>query len=461
MRPLVLIVDDEAPARYGMRRALEREGYEIIEADSVSSAQPLVRSRRPQTVLLDIRLASDSGLEYLPSLVSEPQPPVVIIVTAHGNERLAVEAIKRGAFDYLAKPFEIDELRMLVRNAVEVSRLRAENEALKHQLANTETFGGLVGSSPPIRAVYSLIGKVAPTGISVLITGESGTGKEVTASEIHVRSGRSGSLVAVNCAALPADLIESELFGHEKGAFTGATSRRMGKFEAASGGTLFLDEIGDMSLATQSKLLRVLEEKLFQRLGSNENLSADVRVITATNKDLEAEVAAKRFREDLYYRICGVTIRMPALRDRKPDIPALIRFFSDRFSAAYKGRALGIPEAVYKVSLDYHWPGNIRQLRNSIERAVVLSDDEDLSLKVLSEELRAKPANLEEISPEGDKTAPDPDFKEAKREFERKYIERCLERAGWNITQAAGLLGLHRQSLQHKIKELGLMKKYL
>ncbi|HET9529744.1 MAG TPA: sigma-54 dependent transcriptional regulator, partial [Blastocatellia bacterium] len=274
MQSIVLIVDDEPASRYGMRRALEKEGYIILEAENISEADRLVEERSPHAVLLDVKLASESGLDYLPTLVSRRLAPVVIIVTAHGSERMAVEAIKTGAYDYLAKPFEVDELRILVRNAVEAYNLRSENELLRNELAGTETFGQLIGSSPSMVRVYSLIEKVAQTDANVLITGESGTGKEMVAREIHARSrASSGPFVALNCAAMPEELIESELFGHEKGSFTGATGKRVGKFEAADKGTLFLDEIGDMSLTTQAKVLRVLEDKKFQRLGSNELLS--------------------------------------------------------------------------------------------------------------------------------------------------------------------------------------------
>src|SRR5215510_2326643 len=316
MKSVVLIVDDEPAARHGMRRALEREGYTTLEAADLDETRQTITSQPPDVVLLDVRLASQSGLDYLPELVALESPPVVIIVTAHGSERTAVQAIKLGAFDYLSKPFDVDELRILVRNAVETHSLREENEKLRRELAATGNFGQLIGSSPSMERVYSLIEKVAPTDVTVLITGESGTGKELVAREIHSRSrNSSGPFVTLNCAAMPQELIESELFGHEKGAFTGAQTRRAGKFEAADQGTLFLDEIGDMSLSTQAKVLRVIEEKKFQRLGSNETLSSDARIISATNKALETEVEAGRFREDLYYRLCVVRINLPLLRD--------------------------------------------------------------------------------------------------------------------------------------------------
>jgi DNA-binding NtrC family response regulator len=464
MESLVLIIDDEPAARYGMRRALEKEGYTIAEADGVRSAEQLAEKRAPSVVLLDVKLASESGLDYLPTLASRKAAPMVIIVTAHGSERLAIEAIRKGAYDYLAKPFDVDELRILVRNAVQAFQLRSENERLRNELAGTNTYGQLIGSSPAMTRVYSMIEKIAQTDVSVLITGESGTGKEVVAREIHARSrNRPGAFVALNCAAMPEELIESELFGHEKGAFTGASGKRIGKFEAADKGTLFLDEIGDMSLSTQAKVLRVLEDKKFQRLGSNDTVSSDVRIISATNKDLKLEVEQGRFREDLYYRLCVVNISLPPLRERKSDIPSLVQSFCNRYSLAYRSEPVGISKEALKVILDYRWPGNVRQLRNLIERAVVLTDTDQITLDVIPEEMLSNEVLEDDLMQDmSDITVPASlNFKEAKKEFERKYIEKCLNQTSGNITQAAALLGMHRQSLQHKIKELGLAKKFV
>ncbi|MEK6324021.1 MAG: sigma-54 dependent transcriptional regulator [Acidobacteriota bacterium] len=464
MKSVVLIVDDEPAARYGMKRALEKEGYTILEADSLATADEAVENYAPGVVLLDVRLASGSGLEYLPTLVSREYPPVVIIVTAHGSERMAVQAIKLGAYDYLSKPFDVDELRILVRNAVETHSLRTDNAKLRRELAATGTFGQLIGSSSAMEAVYSLIEKVAQTDVTVLITGESGTGKEMVAREIHLRSrNSSGPFVSLNCAALPGELIESELFGHEKGAFTGASGRRVGKFEAANGGTLFLDEIGDMSLSTQAKVLRAIEERTFQRLGSNETFSTDARIVSATNKLLEKEVESGRFREDLYYRLCVVKINLPPLRDRKTDIPALANAFCHRFSLAYKDEPLKISKSALKVLLEYDWPGNARQLRNSIERAVVLTDSAEITVEALPEEILSdRSPGRPTVAASGRITASQSqDFRTAKKEFERQFIEDSLDQAGGNVTKAAAKLGMHRQSLQHKIKELGLSKRFV
>ncbi|MEW6208305.1 MAG: sigma-54 dependent transcriptional regulator, partial [Acidobacteriota bacterium] len=424
----------------------------------------IVDRQSPAAVLLDVKLADESGLDYLPRLIARKNAPVVLIVTAHGSERTAVEAIKKGAYDYLAKPFDVDELRILVRNAVETFQLRAENERLRNAVAGSGTFGNLIGSSPQMEKVYSLIEKVAQTDVSVLIMGESGTGKEMVAREIHSRSRiKSGPFVALNCAAMPEELIESELFGHEKGAFTGAAARRAGKFEIADKGTLFLDEIGDMSPKTQAKVLRVLEEKKFQRLGSNEELSTDARIISATNKQLAEEVKAQKFREDLYYRLCVVAINLPPLRERKTDIPALAQAFCNRFAIAYKGTPVSLSKEVIKVFLDYGWPGNIRQLKNVLEQAVVLTDSGEITLDVISEEIISKLQIKQGVQQTDDLVSVSMSlgFRDAKRDFEKKYIERCLEQTSGNITQAAALLDMHRQSLQHKIKELGLTKKFV
>jgi len=463
MPSTVLIIDDEPAARYGMRRALEKQGYAIVEAENTREAEEVITGSRPAVVLLDVKLASESGLDYLPDIVSRREAPVVIIVTAHGSERMAVEAIKKGAYDYLAKPFDVEELRILVRNALEAFTLRAENERLKNQLAGTETFGQLIGSSPSITRIYSIIDKVAQTDASVLITGESGTGKEMVAREIHARSrALTGPFIAVNCAAMPQELIESELFGHEKGAFTGAATRRVGKFEAANRGTLFLDEVGDMSLTTQAKVLRILDEKKFQRLGSNETLTTDARIISATNKDLKREVEAQNFREDLFYRLNVVSIHLPPLRERQSDIPALVQAFCDRYAVAYKRDSVSLSKSALKFLVQYEWPGNIRQLRNWIEKAVILSENEEIALDVFEEEIPIKDAIKKDLSEneEGINVAASLNFKDAKKEFERKYIERILNQTSGNITQAASILGMHRQSLQHKIRELGLTKRF-
>jgi DNA-binding NtrC family response regulator len=458
----VLIVDDEEAARYGMRRALEREGYVLDEADSTAAARRRVAAAAPDLVLLDVNLPGESGLDYLPELIQAPAPPLVVIITAHGSERMAVEAIKSGAHDYLAKPFEVDDLRLVVKNALETAALREENRALRTRLAGASSFGGMIGKSETMRRVFDTIEKVAETDVTVLILGESGTGKELVAEEIHRRSAhRTGEFVAMNCAAMPAELIESELFGHEKGAFTGAASRRKGKFEAASGGTIFLDEIGDMSLTTQAKVLRVLESRRIERLGGDASIPVDVRVVSATHKNLEAEIAEGRFRQDLYYRLRVVSLEVPPLRERREDIPLLSNEMLGRYASLYGLRCREIDPEAMRHLVQYTWPGNVRELRNAIERAVVLANGPSLTVEDLPPEI-ARGTSAPSAAPEGDSLEVPylQDFKEARREFERIYIERRLAETGGNVTRAAELLDMHRQSLQHKLRELGIKKRY-
>ncbi|HEY6186829.1 MAG TPA: sigma-54 dependent transcriptional regulator [Pyrinomonadaceae bacterium] len=470
----LLIVDDEEAARYGMRRALSGFGYSIEEAESVEAARALLQKQQTDLLLLDVNLPGTSGLDFLHELHgAESTAPLVILITAHGSERMAVEAIKSGAHDYLAKPFEVDDLRLAVKNAFETVRLRRENRSLRRRIEiEGAQRGSLIGGSAAIARVRALIEKVAETDATILVRGESGTGKELVAREIHERSTqrRSRAFVAVNCAALPSELIESELFGHEKGSFTGASARRQGKFEQADGGTLFLDEIGDMSPNVQAKLLRALEERRIERLGGNESIAVDVRIVSATHRPLEQDIVAGNFRADLFYRLRVVTIDIPPLRERREDIPILAESFARLASERYglPPRALA-PSALRRL-LEYEWPGNVRELRNVIERATILAEGEELTARDLPEELndgQAKP--VEEAAPTQAATdAPGglvvpftADFREDRREFERRYIARCLEESGGNVTRAASILGMHRQSLQHKLRELGLARRYV
>ena len=476
--PRILIVDDEEAARYGMARALK--SYAVAEAGSVDEARTLIAISRPDLMLLDINLPGTSGLEHLRELNQSGNAPPVVMITAHGSERTAVEAIKAGAYDYLAKPFEVDELRLVVKNALEAQGLRRENEKLKAELKAARGVGDLLGGSDQMRRIYDLIHKVAATDVTVLIHGESGTGKELVARAIHEESaqragsGRNGQFIAMNCAALPSELIESELFGHEKGAFTGAAGQRKGKFEQATGGTIFLDEIGDMSLNTQAKLLRVLEERKVERLGSSHSIPVDVRVVSATNRDLAKAVAEEKFRADLYYRLRVVQMDLPALRDRREDVPMLAESFLQTYAKRYGLKCTEISADAMKRLAAYDWPGNVRELRNAIERSVVLADGKSLTPYDLSEEIKsaksAPPKSAVSFQRET-QTAVDEssalqipfldDFREARREFERAYIERCLIETGGNVTRAAEKVGMHRQSLQQKLKDLGLTRRYV
>jgi DNA-binding NtrC family response regulator len=470
----VLVVDDEEAARYGMRRALGGFGYEVEEAGSVEEARTMVSARRPDLLLLDVNLPGTSGLEYLRELAGDAErAPLVVMVTAYGSERVAVEAIKSGAYDYLSKPFEIDDLRLVVKNALETVALRRENRSLRQRIElEGAQRGALIGNSEAMTRVRSMIEKVAETDATVLVRGESGTGKELVARELHERSShrRRGSFVAVNCAALPSELIESELFGHEKGAFTGAAARRRGKFEQADGGTLFLDEIGDMSANVQAKLLRALEERRIERLGGNDSIPVDVRIVSATHRPLEQDIEKGSFRADLFYRLQVVTVEIPPLRERREDIPLLAETFARQAAERYglPPRTLA-PSALRKL-VGYHWPGNVRELRNAVERALILAEGDEVAANDLPDDVGAgaKVAAKEAAAPAAPAFEPGAlavpftsDFREDRREFERRYIARCLEETGGNVTRAAAILGMHRQSLQHKLRELGLARRYV
>ncbi len=474
----LLIVDDEEASRYGMRRALTTFGYNVSEADSAEAARILIRQQEPDLMLLDVNLPGISGLDLLKELEEaktaadsgegSESGPLVIIITAHGSERMAVEAVKSGAYDYLSKPFELDELRLVVKNAAETVALRRENVSLRRRIeAETSGRGALIGNSAGMQRVRSMIDKVAETDATVLVRGESGTGKELVAREVHERNSvrSSGPFVAVNCAALPSELIESELFGHEKGAFTGAAGRREGKFEQANGGTLFLDEIGDMSSNVQAKLLRALEERRIERLGGNESIPVDVRIVSATHRPLEQEIAAGNFRADLFYRLRVVTIDIPPLRDRREDIPLLAETFTTAAAERYNLPLRQVGQSALRKLVDYDWPGNVRELKNTIERAAIMAEGEELRSQDLPDEImpaRETPQPAASSDGAGGLAVPfTADFREDRREFERRYISRCLEHTSGNVTKAAEILGMHRQSLQHKLRQLGLGRRYV
>jgi DNA-binding NtrC family response regulator len=454
-----------------------------------------LRQQQSDLMLLDVNLPGISGLDFLRELqnsdMSEPPAsaggssldrspagasrssgyrPLVIIITAHGSERMAVEAVKSGAYDYLSKPFELDELRLVVKNAAETVELRRENVSLRRRIeVERSQRGALIGASEGMQRVRAMIEKVAETDATVLVRGESGTGKELVARELHEKNSvrSQGPFVAVNCAALPSELIESELFGHEKGAFTGAAARRQGKFEQAHGGTLFLDEIGDMSSNVQAKLLRALEERRIERLGGNESIPVDVRIVSATHRPLEQEIAAGNFRADLFYRLRVMTIDIPPLRDRREDIPLLAETFTRAAAERYGLPLRLVAQSALRRLVDYEWPGNVRELKNTIERAAIMADGEELRSIDLPDEITtsASPGNIP--TDNGDSAAGGlsvpftAEFREDRREFERRYISRCLEHTQGNVTKAAEILGMHRQSLQHKLRQLGLGRRYV
>jgi DNA-binding NtrC family response regulator len=465
----LLIVDDEEAARYGMRRALSTLGYNISEAGSAEAARALIKQQPPDLMLLDVNLPGISGLEFLREIqANNGNAPLVIIITAHGSERMAVEAVKGGAYDYLSKPFELDDLRLAIKNAAETIELRRENYSLRRRIeVERSQRGALIGNSEAMQRVRAMIEKVAETDATVLVRGESGTGKELVAREIHERNSarRAAAFVAVNCAALPSELIESELFGHEKGAFTGAAARRQGKFEQADGGTLFLDEIGDMSSNVQAKLLRALEERRIERLGSNDSIPVDVRIVSATHRPLEQEISAGHFRADLFYRLRVVTIEIPPLRERREDIPLLAETFLKGAAERYELPMRPLAQTALRRLVEYNWPGNVRELRNTIDRAVIMAESEEVTARDLPEEITAgltSAAPSESGETENGLRVPfTADFREDRREFERRYITRCLEHTQGNVTRAAEILGMHRQSLQHKLRQLGLGRRYV
>ena len=451
--PEILVVDDEKSILESLRDILEDEGYQVRCVETGEEALRILEEALPDLVLLDIWLPGVDGLEVLSRIRKSHSHLPVIIISGHGTIELAVKAVKLGAFDFLEKPLSYDRVVVSVENALRFKALEEENLRLKARLKEPV----LTGESQAIKEVRDLILRVAPTDATILIQGESGVGKEVAARMIHRFSHRErGPFVEVNCAAIPETLIESELFGHEKGAFTGATQARKGKFDQAHHGTLFLDEVGDMSLSAQAKVLRVLQEKRFQRVGGDRLIEVDVRIIAATNKDLKEEIEAGRFREDLYFRLNVVPITIPPLRERPEDIPLLVEEFLDELSRhSGLGRKTLAPE-VLEVLKRYPWPGNVRELKNLIERLVIVSLGEEITLNDLPRELLeyAEKPPEEELPPwfEADS------FKKARELFEREYLRRKLEEFGGNISRMAEAIGLRRSYLHRKLKALGLSR---
>jgi len=451
----VLVVDDEQAARYSMRRALSQDGTEVAEAASGEEALRSLEGEPADLVLLDLSMPGMDGMETLSRVRERPAPPPVIMITAHGSERLAVEAIRRGAEDYIAKPYELDELKKSVANALERVRLERENALLREEIARAEGARPLLGESPAVRELRTRILAVAEVDVTVLIRGESGTGKELVAREVHRLSSRGkGPFVAVNAAAIPEGLVESELFGHERGAFTGAEKRRLGRFEQAAGGSLFLDEIGDMPPSAQAKVLRLLEERTFERVGGASSVKADVRLITATHRDLREESGRGRFREDLYYRVRVVELAVPPLRDRGSDVLLLAGRFLQEFAGRYGKSIIGFSDEAIESLSSCSWPGNVRELRNAVETGVVLASGERVGLAELPDELRAGASVPVSI---GREWVPLRDAsRKAQETFERAYVSRALTESEGNLTAAARLLKVHRQTLQNKLRALGV-----
>jgi len=444
-KPTLLIVDDEKPTRDGLRAALE-DHYEVWVAEDAKAAAGLLEQEDFAVLLTDFRLPQEDGMKLIARAKSLPKPPICILMTAYGSEELAVEAMKRGADDYIAKGrLQIDELELRIARALRQHQLEAENVALRQQLQSKFGFDNIVGQSPPMQEIFDTVRQVASARTSVLLLGESGTGKELIAKAIHQLSPRAqGPMVTVNCAALPSTLLESELFGHEKGAFTGAHEKRIGRFEQAQGGTLFLDEIAEIDASVQVKLLRFLSERTFERVGSNKTLTADVRLIAATNKDLQELVKAGKFREDLYFRLAVVPIVLPPLRQRTGDIPLLAKAFLKEFALENGKNVNDFTPEVLEALMNYAWPGNVRELRTAIEHAVVLTRGEKIGLRDLPPFLRSAslgggPARL----------LAQPDLTVA--QAEKQLILRALKECGGNRTEAARKLGMSRRTLHRKL----------
>lgn len=451
-KPTLLIVDDEKPTREGLRAALE-DRYDVYVAEDAASATQLLDQQHFDILLTDFRLPNEDGMKLISCAKAVPKPPVCILMTAYGSEELAVQAMKSGADDYIAKGrMQIDELEMRIERARRQQRVEAENIALRQQLDTRFGLENMVGQSAAMREVFHIVRQVAPSrSTTVLILGESGTGKELIAKAIHHLSPRrNGPLVTVHCAALPATLLESELFGHEKGAFTGAHQRHIGRFEQASGGTLFLDEIGEIDAVVQVKLLRFLGERTFERVGSTKTLTSDVRLLTATNKRLDEVVKAGGFREDLYYRLKVVEIHMPPLRERTGDIPLLAQTFLQEFARENEKPAKDfVPEALAALN-SYPWPGNVRELRGAIEHAVLFSRGEQIAVRDLPAEVRSSG-----IEPLLTAKSPGPQPFNVK-EAERQLMIKALQETGGNRTAAAEKLGMSRRTLHRKLRSYHL-----
>jgi nitrogen regulation protein NR(I) len=470
----VLIVDDDSSMRYSLNRMLEGPHREISLAKNGTEALEMFARSRPHLVIMDIKMPGESGLEVLRRMKALEPRCLVILMTAFGTTETAIEAMKSGAFDYLTKPFEIPQMKRLVERALEVSRMMTRMVSYPEAKDGGALGEAIVGSSAAMQEIYKMIGQVAPTNVTVLLRGESGTGKELVARAIYQHSARSDKpFLPVNCAAIPETLLESELFGHEKGAFTGALTRRIGKFEQCNGGTLFLDEIGDMTPATQAKILRVLQEQKFERLGGGETLRTDVRLIVATNRDLEKAIQEGHFRQDLYYRLKVVSIHLPPLRERKEDIPELVRYFLQRYAPEINRQVVAISPKALERLIRYRWPGNVRELQNAIQRALVIAKGntllpEDFSLDGLmgDEEGKGSVGDFESRL----ETLMEPLFRELSRYskevqspdlmglIEKMLIKRALRETQGNQVQAALLLGMSRNTLRSKIERFRIKK---
>jgi len=449
MKPKILVVDDEASHRKMIEAVLSDEGYEIKQADDGQTAIDAVKKEFYDLVLMDIRMSAVGGIEALKQ-IKEISPAIpIIIMTAYASVDTAVNALKSGAYDYLTKPLDIDELKILVQKTLRYHQLEKENIYLKERLNDRFDFSNIIGRSPAMKKLFETTALVAPSEATVLIFGESGTGKELIANAIHQNSPRKERpLITVNCAALPETLLESELFGHEKGSFTGAIARKQGRFQLAHHSSIFLDEVAEMAPATQAKILRVLQEREFEPLGSTQTIKVDTRVIAATNKNLEEEIKKGRFREDLYYRLNVVSLEVPPIRERREDISLLADFFLKRYAEKNKRILKGFTPRAMDLLMRYDWPGNVRELENVVERAVIMARGEMITPAEF-------PDILQELDPEVKATYVNLSPGRTLKDVEKDMIIRTLEETAGNRTHAAKILGISRRTLQLKLKEYG------
>ncbi len=447
MKPKILVVDDEPVHLKMLDTVLSSEGYDVQEADDGETAIAAVEEQFYDLILMDIRMARVGGIEAL-KRIKELSPGIpVIIMTAYASVSTAVETLKSGAYDYLIKPLDIEELKILIRNALHHHRLKEENLYLKERMKTRFDLSNIIGQSKSMRKLFDTLTLVAPTDATVLITGESGTGKELIANAIHNNSPRrENPFIKVNCAALPETILESELFGHEKGAFTGAMTRRKGRFHTAHKGSIFLDEIAEMAPTTQAKILRVLQEREFEPIGSSSSVKVDIRVIAATNKNIKEEIRKDRFREDLYFRLDVVTLHVPSLRNRHDDIPLLADFFLKQYAERNNKRIRGFTPRAIDLLIRHNWPGNVRELQNVLERAVIMARGDIITPKEF-------PNGMAELYPEFEDTKIDLTPGRALKEIEKEMIIRTLEETGGNRTHAAKILGISRRTLQLKLKD--------
>jgi two-component system nitrogen regulation response regulator GlnG len=472
----LLLIDDETDVQYSFQRIFDSPEIELTTASSGEEALRLLPKVKPDLVIMDVRMAGMSGLETLRRIRQLDSKLLVILMTAYGTTQTAIEAMKLGAYDYLLKPFDVPKLKELVNNALKAARDMRQVVSYQPLLQSEDYELGIVGRSEPMQQVFKLIGQLAASDATALITGESGTGKELVARAIYHHSNRSQQpFLAVNCAAIPEQLLESELFGHERGAFTGATMQRIGKFEQCNHGTLFLDEIGDMTPATQTKILRVLQSGTFERVGGNQPIKVDVRIIAATNKPLEQAVAARQFREDLFYRLNVVRIHIPPLRERREDIRLLVNYFLAKFAKDQPGQPRSVAPGVLKALEKYHWPGNVRELENIVQRALVMSKGEAILLTDLPAEISGQSPSGTSIPmqmPLGEAGSGDVTnlarqlFQWARREpkmkiipaVERELVIQALKETEGNQVHAAKLLGITRATLRKRVEKFGIQR---